>query len=141
MKRRRQNRQPPDPRIHEAEAFPPAPFEMRYTRDAAAEIRALDGSIRKQLRKAIDKKLSVHPHEYGTPLRGSLAGYWKHEFASHRVIYRIFADQKIVVICAVGIRKAGDAQDVYRQLQAIAETGRLAGQMAEVFSALLLQKK
>ncbi len=114
---------------------------MRYTRDAAAEIRALDGSIRKQLRKAIDKKLSVHPHEYGTPLRGSLAGYWKHEFASHRVIYRIFADQKIVVICAVGIRKAGDAQDVYRQLQAIAETGRLAGQMAEVFSALLLQKK
>jgi mRNA interferase RelE/StbE len=116
-------------------------FEMRYTRDAAAEIKALDGSIRKQLRKAIDKKLSTHPDEYGTPLRGDLVGYWKHEFANHRVIYRIYLHEKIVAICAVGIRKASDERDVYHQLQAIADTGRLAGQMAEVFGALLSRKK
>jgi mRNA interferase RelE/StbE len=114
---------------------------MRYTRDAAAEIKALDGSIRKRLREVIEKKLSVRPDEYGTPLRGELAGYWKHEFARHRVIYRIYSAEKTVVICAVGIRKAGDAQDVYRQLQSIAETGRLAGQMEEVLGALLPKKK
>ncbi len=121
--------------------FAAASFEMRYTRDAAAEIKLLDGSIRKHLRKIIDKKLAVRPDEYGTPLRGDLAGYWKHEFARHHVIYRIYPAEKIVVVCAVGIRKAGDAQDVYRQLQSIAETGRLAGQMAEVLGALLPKKK
>lgn len=116
-------------------------FELGYTEDAAAEIRKLDGSIKKQLRKVLEKKLAVDPEGYGLPLRGPLAGYWKHEFATHRIIYRIYKHHRIVAVCAVGPRKQGDAEDIYNQLNAVAETGRLAAQIASVLKKMLPKKK
>jgi mRNA interferase RelE/StbE len=112
-------------------------FELRYTQDAAAEIKALDGSVRNQLRKALEKKLAIHPEAYGLPLRGSLAGYWKHQFGNHRIVYRIYSRQRVVVVCSVGVRKQGDAEDIYRQLESVAKTGRLAEQLASVLRHLL----
>jgi mRNA interferase RelE/StbE len=112
-------------------------FELRYTPDAAAEIKALDGSVRNKLRKVLEKKLAVDPEGYGLPLRGSLAGYWKHQFGNHRIVYRIYSGQKVVVVCAVGVRKQGDAEDIYRQLESVAKTGRLAEQLAAVVRNLL----
>ena len=118
-----------------------SPFELRYTLDAAADIKSLDGSVRKQLRKVLEKKLAVDPEGYGLPLRSSLAGYWKHQFGSHRVVYRIYPEHHVVVVCAVGVRKQGDAEDIYRQLESVAKTGRLAEQLASVLKNLLLPKK
>ncbi len=77
-------------------------FELRFTTDAAADIQALDGSVRKQLRKVLEKKLAVNPEGYGLPLRGALANYWKHEFGNHRIVYRIYLERRVVAICAVG---------------------------------------
>jgi mRNA interferase RelE/StbE len=118
-----------------------SPFELRYTSDAAQDIKELDGSVRNQLRKVLEKKLAVDPEGYGLPLRGSLAGYWKHQFRSHRVVYRIYPQHQIVVVCSVGVRKQGDAEDIYRQLESVAKTGRLAEQLAAVLKHLLLAKK
>ena len=112
-------------------------FQLRFTFDAAADIQGLDGSVRGQLRKVLEKKLAVNPEAYGLPLRGVLANFWKHEFANHRVIYRIYPQLRMVAICAVGIRKQGDAADVYRQLESIAKSGRLAGQLASVLKKIL----
>jgi mRNA-degrading endonuclease RelE of RelBE toxin-antitoxin system len=112
-------------------------FELRYTTDAAADIKGLDGSVRKQLRKVLEKKLAVDPEGYGLPLRGPLANYWKHEFGNHRVVYRIYPAQRVVAVCAVGIRKHGDAEDIYRQLESVSKTGRLAEQLAAVIKNLL----
>ena len=117
------------------------PFELRYTTDAGADIQGLDGSVRKQLRKVLEKKLAVDPEGYSLPLRGPLANYWKHEFGNHRVIYRIYAAHDVVVVCAVGVRKQGDVEDIYRQLESAAQTGRLAGQMASVLKNVLPRKK
>ena len=112
-------------------------FQLRFTPDAAADIHGLDGSVRNQLRKVLEKKLAVNPEGYGLPLRGALANFWKHEFANHRVIYRIYPQLRVVAICAVGIRKQGDASDIYRQLEAVAKSGRLAGQLASVLKKIL----
>src|SRR5256884_8202570 len=92
-------RQPPPaaPPSEEVRAKPP--FELRYTSDAAADIKALDGSVRNQLRKVLEKKLAVAPEGYGLSLRASLAGYWKHQFGNHRVVYRIYPQHHIVVVC------------------------------------------
>jgi mRNA interferase RelE/StbE len=117
------------------------PFQLRYTSDAAADIRALDGSVRSQLRKVLEKKLAVDPEGYGLPLRGSLAGYWKHQFGNHRVVYRIYPQHHVVVVCSVGVRNQGDAEDIYRQLESVAKTGRLAEQLAAVLRNLLPSKK
>ncbi len=134
-------RQPPPaaPPSEEVRAKPP--FELRYTSDAAADIKALDGSVRNQLRKVLEKKLAVDPEGYGLSLRASLAGYWKHQFGNHRVVYRIYPQHHIVVVCSVGARKQGDAEDIYRQLESVAKTGRLAEQLASVLRNLLPRKK
>lgn len=116
------------------------PFQLLFTQDAAADIRGLDGSVRAQLRKVLEKKLAIYPEAYGLPLHGALANYWKHEFASHRVIYRIYPQHQAVVVCAVGIRKQGDTADIYRQLESVSKTGRLAEQLALVLKNLLPQK-
>ncbi len=70
-----------------------------------------------------------------------LPGYWKHQFGNHRVVYRIYPDHHIVVVCAVGVRKQDDAEDIYRQLESVAKTGRLAEQLASVLRNLLSNKK
>jgi mRNA-degrading endonuclease RelE of RelBE toxin-antitoxin system len=128
----------PPPVVEEAQSK--SYFELRYTPDAATDIRGLDGSVRKRLRKVLEKKLAVDPEGYGLPLRGPLADYWKHEFGNHRIIYRIYPQHHVVVVCAVGVRKQGDAEDIYRQLQSVAKTGRLAGQLASVLKILLPKK-
>ena len=137
----KRGKQPPPSSPPPEEPRPKSAFELRYTPDAAAEIQALDGSVRMQLRKALEKKLAADPEGYGLPLRGSLAGYWKHQFGNHRIVYRIFPAQKVVVVCAVGVRKGGDAEDIYRQLESVAKTGRLAGQLASVVRNLLGPKR
>jgi mRNA-degrading endonuclease RelE of RelBE toxin-antitoxin system len=119
------------------QAASPVSFELRFTTDAAADIQALDGSVQKQLRKVLEKKLAVNPEGYGLPLRGALANYWKHEFGNHRIVYRIYLEHRVVAVCAVGVRKQGDAEDIYRKLAAVAESGRLAEQIAAVVRKLL----
>jgi len=127
----------PSPQV----ARPKPPFELRFTLDAASDIKALDGSVRNQLRKVLEKKLAVDPEGYGLPLRGSLAGYWKHQFGNHRLVYRIYPGHRVVVVCAVGVRKQGDVEDIYRQLESVAKTGRLAERLASVLRNLLPTKK
>jgi hypothetical protein len=65
---------------------------------------------------------------YGTPLRAPLVNYYKHEFATQRIIYRMYAARNIFVICAVGPRKSGNVQDVYAQFNKLAQFGRVAAQ-------------
>jgi hypothetical protein len=113
----------------------------------------------------LEKKVAVDPEGYGLPLRGSrspcsgeftsphggvkpplhqtdpsLANYWKHEFGDHRIIYRVYRQHHAVVVCAVGVRKQGDAEDIYRQLESVAKTGRLAAQLASALKNILPKK-
>jgi mRNA interferase RelE/StbE len=134
-------KQPHPPALPQDQPRARPPFELRYTPDAAAEIQALEGSVRKQLRRVLEKKLAIDPEAYGLPLRGPLAGYWKHQFGNHRVVYRIYPQLRVVVICSVGVRKQGDVEDIYRQLESVAKTGRLAEQLASVLNKFFPPRK
>lgn len=114
-----------------------AAVEIIFTADGLSDFRGLDGSVKAKLIKVLDKKLAADPQGYGTPLRGALAGYHKHEFATHRVIYRIYPERNLVLICAVGSRKGGDAQDIYNQLSKVVQSGRLAAQVRGVLQGFL----
>ena len=135
MTKRRRGREPAHAPSEPGTVIPA--FELRYTSDAAADIKSLDGSIRKQLRKVLERKLAVDPEGYGLPLRGALTNYWKHEFGNHRIVYRIYPAQRVVAVCAVGVRKQGDVEDIYRQLESVGKTGRLAEQLAAVIKRLV----
>jgi mRNA-degrading endonuclease RelE of RelBE toxin-antitoxin system len=140
MSKQRKPQSPP-PNIKNEKAEPQPVFELRYTEDAAVEIKGLDGSVRQHLRKVLDKKLAVNPEGYGLPLRDPLTNYWKHEFGDHRVVYRIYPDLGIVAVCAVGPRKQGDREDIYNRLEAVAKSGRLAEQIASVLRNVLPKEK
>jgi len=116
-------------------------YSIAFTSDAFGDVKTLDGSIKNKLKKVLTKKLATDPQGYGLPLRSPLQMYWKHEFAAHRVIYRIYEEKQLVVVCAVGPRKKGDVADVYKQFQALAQTGKVAHQIAEVLGGLTLGKK
>jgi mRNA interferase RelE/StbE len=116
-------------------------YSIAFTDDAFGDVKALDGSIRNKLKKVLTKKLAMDPQGYGLPLRSPLQLYWKHEFAAHRVIYRIYEEKKLVVVCAVGPRKQGGAAGVYKQFQTLAQTGKVAQQIAEVLGSLAPGKK
>ena len=116
-------------------------YSIAFTGDAFGDVKALDGSVKNKLKKVLTKKLAVNSQGYGLPLRSPLNLFWKHEFAAHRVIYRIYEEKQLVVVCAVGPRKQGDAADVYKQFQALAQTGKVAQQIAEVLASLAPGKK
>lgn len=116
-------------------------YSIAFTGDAFEDVKALDGSIKNKLKKVLTKKLPMDTQGYGLPLRSPLNLFWKHEFATHRVIYRIYEDRHIVVVCAIGPRKHGDAADIYRQFEALAQTGKVAQQIAEVLGSLAPGKK
>ncbi len=119
----------------------PSAYTILFTADAESDIESLDGSIKRQLKKVLEKKLAVDPGGYGTPLRAPLGGYWKHEFASHRVVYRIYEDPKVLAVCAVGARRGKHARDVYKQLEAAAKAGKMAEQVAAVLKSVIPRRK
>ena len=116
-------------------------YSIAFTRDAFGDVKALDGSIKDKLKNVLTKKLAIDPQGYGLLLRSPLNLYWKHEFSTHRVIYRIYEEKRLVVICAVGPREQGDVEHAYKQFQALAQTGKVAQQIAEVLGSLVPRKK
>ena len=89
-------------------------------------MQGLDGSIKRKLKNTLDKKLATDPFGYGTPLRAPLVNYYKHEFATLRIIYRGYPARNLVVICAVGSRKSGDVEDLHAQFNKFAQLGLIA---------------
>jgi len=140
MKRRKDPKKTP-PASAEKQHQAATSFKVLFTTDAAADIKALDGSIKQRLQKVLIAKFATNPGAYGLPLRAPLAGYWKHEFADHRIVYKIYPDIPAVAICAIGPRKSGDTEDVYNQLQKVVDSGILAEQVASVLRTILPKDK
>jgi len=86
------------------------PFELRYhpaVRDT--DIPQLNETLRKRIKKAIEERLSISPHQYGEPLRKSLKGYWKLRIGDYRVVYKVEGNE--VWILAIINRR-----DVYKKI-------------------------
>ncbi|MCI0407079.1 MAG: hypothetical protein L0191_00730, partial [Acidobacteria bacterium] len=59
-------------------------------------------------------------------LREPLRGWGSFHFGENRVIYKIFDDLLAVGIAGVGKHNPDASLDIYRRLEAVAKTGRLA---------------
>ncbi len=62
-------------------------------------------AVREVIRKAIEKKLTVDPVNFGKPLRYSLKGYRRLRVGDYRVIYKIDEGKVIVIIVDIDHRK------------------------------------
>ena len=73
------------------------------------DIPALPKSAKRQVRRAIETKLSAHPFELGKPLRYSLRGARRLRVGDYRVIYRIEPPDVVLVV------KIGHRREVYEE--------------------------
>lgn len=67
------------------------------------DIPNLDAKVAKSLKSAIERKLGTRPEIYGTPLRGTIKGYWKLRAGDWRVVYLITISE--VIICLIAHRR------------------------------------
>ena len=87
------------------------PFLVIYHPDVKKQdIPKLNGDVRDRIRKAIETRLMIAPHDYGEPLRKTLKGYWKMRVGDYRVVFRV--DGEDILVLGICHRK-----DVYPMME------------------------
>jgi mRNA interferase RelE/StbE len=105
-------------------------YRLLFHPEALKEWNALDGSIRKPLKKLLAKRLD-NPHVPGGALHNDLLGCYKIKLNKQgvRLVYRVEDDMLIVMVMAVERREDGL---VYRSaLARLTETIRTLAQAAK----------
>lgn len=102
-------------------------WNIKLTQPALRQFAAIkDTRIREQIGRKINA-LTDNPEQQGKPLSDELTGYYSVRAVAqrYRILYRLEADQIIVVVVAMGIRKGGDKKDVYALAKKMARLGLL----------------
>jgi len=85
-------------------------YRVEYLRSVDDDdISALPKSAQRQIRRAIETKLTTHPFELGKPFRYSLRGARRLRVSDYRVIYRIEPLDVVLVM------KIGHRREVYEE--------------------------
>jgi mRNA interferase RelE/StbE len=68
------------------------PFTLLYHPQVVEEdLSHLPQNIHSRVARAIESRLVEAPEQHGTPLKGTLKGYWKLRIGDYRVVYKIIA--------------------------------------------------
>lgn len=80
-------------------------YEIAFERRALDEWNALDGSVRQQFKKKL-QKLQDNP-QAGQALHGELAGYYKIKLrkSGYRLVYEILNEEIVIFVITVGKRE------------------------------------
>lgn len=80
-------------------------YEIAFERRALDEWNALDGSVRQQFKKKL-QKLQDNP-QAGQGLHGELAGYYKIKLrkSGYRLVYEILNEEIVIFVITVGKRE------------------------------------
>lgn len=81
----------------------------------AEDFPRLDHGARKKILKAIRKKLTANPEQFGESLRGTLANFRKLRVGEYRVVYAVKKSQVMVYVLKVGIRRDLQVYDEFIQ--------------------------
>ena len=94
-------------------------YQVVLTPTAVRLLEAItDRRIRTQIRDRING-LTQAPEQQGKPMREELLGFRSLRAVGqrYRIIYRVDRHRVLVIVVAVGLRKEGDRQDIYRLAQ------------------------
>ena len=81
-------------------------YKIEFEEQAFAEFSKLDGSVKKQIQKYIDKIAErANPRTLGEPLQENLAAYWKYRVGDYRLVAEIQDDKFIVLMLAIAHRR------------------------------------
>lgn len=94
-------------------------FEVAFAPETDDEFAKLGASNRATILKAILKKLTAAPQDYGVPLARDLAGFYKLRVGQHRVVYHVETEMVYVLVLAVAKRAEGDRENVYDRVSGV----------------------
>ena len=85
------------------------PYQIEYlTAVVKEDLPALSTTAKKQIKKAIEERLTLDPIGFGKPLHYSLKGQRRLRVGDYRIVYRIEIQTHTVIITAIKHRR-----DVY----------------------------
>jgi mRNA interferase RelE/StbE len=102
-------------------------WHIKLTLPALKQLAAIkDTRVRESISKRINA-LENDPERQGKPLSDELTGYYSIRAVGqrYRILYKLEAEQVIVVVVALGIRKDRDKKDVYELAKKLARLGLL----------------
>jgi mRNA interferase RelE/StbE len=93
-------------------------------------LRQLEAIKDTRIKESIARRINAlgnDPEKQGKPLAEELAGYRSIRAIGqrYRILYRLEAEQVVVLVVTIGLRKEGDKADVYALAKKLARLGLL----------------
>ncbi|HAV92979.1 TPA: type II toxin-antitoxin system RelE/ParE family toxin [candidate division WOR-3 bacterium] len=86
-------------------------YSILYHPDIRSDIKSIPKQTIAKIISVIEEKLADNPIMWGKPLKYSLKGLLKVRFGDYRIVYKIFEEEKKVLILIIRHRK-----DIYKKL-------------------------
>jgi mRNA-degrading endonuclease RelE of RelBE toxin-antitoxin system len=116
-------------------------YRSFFTDNALENIKKLPKAVRNSLKQEFEKKIHVNPIECSEPLSKPLQNFRSFHFGDYRVIYRVFKDLKAVSVVGVGKKDRHHQSDIYKQLEALANSGKLAAVVLDTIRSISGREK
>ena len=101
-------------------------FVLKFTDFGLADVRTLPKNVKNSLKKELRNKVAQNPEACSEELHGPLKDYRSFHFRGYRVVYRIFHQLKAVAIVGIGTHSGDARADIYRRLEVLAGSGKVA---------------
>ena len=101
-------------------------YRSLFTTDALRDVKNLPKNVRNSLKKEFKKKIHVDPIGCSEPLTGQLEEFRSFHHGDYRVVYRVFAELGAVSVVGIGRKDADHQAEIYKELEALAQKGKLA---------------
>jgi len=111
-------------------------YRSKFTGEALDDLRRLPKNVRNALKREFKRKIHADPIGCSEPLTGPLKSLRSFHFRNYRVVYRVFEDIKTVAVVGIGKKDHGHHADIYRQLERLAEGGKLAARVLDTYRAI-----
>ena len=111
-------------------------YSSKFTHEAVENIKRLPKNVKNALKKEFEKKIQVDPIGCSEPLTGLLEGFRSFHFESYRVVYKVIEDIRVVAVVAIGKKDKSHQTDLYKRLEALAKTGKLAKAVLETYRSI-----
>jgi addiction module RelE/StbE family toxin len=108
----------------------------KFTDEALKNITKLPKKVKNSLKKEFQKKIHVNPTECSEPLTGMLEGFRSFHFGGYRVVYKVIEDIRAVSVVGIGKKDKKHQTDLYKRLETLAQTGKLAQAVLETYRSI-----
>lgn len=116
-------------------------YHSGFTSEALDNIKKLPKNVRNALKKEFEKTLHVDPIGCSVPLSEPLEDYRSFHYEDYRVVFRVFEDTQVIAVVGVGEKDAHHHAEIYKQLENLARSGKLAEAVLETYRSLSITPK